>query len=231
MQSFGGLFLKETGKLNIIGKPFTRADAAQKAAGAEKYAADWYGDNLLWAGVRRSGIAHGRIISVDPSEAMRLPGVFAVLTGQDIAGSNKQGMLHKDFPVLTCDKVRYCGDAVALMLDGESYRSGQKLDMASFKESGSIEYEASWLGILAAVQEGKNGGYDLKDNWEDIVSHDGNIDLIIFKAKGGTGTTGRVPLKLNIKKMTFTDRTDGKTSVYAGKKSHQKTKISGGLYE
>ena len=113
----------------------------------------------------------------------------------------------------------------------ESYRSGQKLGMASFKESGSIEYEASWLGILAAVQEGKNGGYDLKENWEDIVSHDGNIDLIIFKAKGGTGTTGRVPLKLNIKKMTFTDRPDGKTSVYAGKKSHQKTKISGGLYE
>jgi KaiC/GvpD/RAD55 family RecA-like ATPase len=104
----------------------------------------------------------------------------------------------------------------------DSYRSGQKLGMASFKESGSIEYEASWLGILAAVQEGKNGGYDLKENWEDIVSHDGNIDLIIFKAKGGTGTTGRVPLKLNISKMTFTDRTNDKTAVHAGKKSSRK---------
>jgi CO/xanthine dehydrogenase Mo-binding subunit len=58
--------------LNIIGKPFTRADAAQKAAGEEKYTAEWYGDDLLWAGVRRSGLAHGRIISVDVSETLSL---------------------------------------------------------------------------------------------------------------------------------------------------------------
>lgn len=45
----------------------------------------------------------------------------------------------------------------------DSYKSGQRLSMASFKESGSIEYEASWLGILAAVEE-KNGGYELKKN-------------------------------------------------------------------
>ena len=38
-----------------------------------------------------------------------------------------------------------------LELARDSYKSGQRLSMASFKESGSIEYEASWLGILAAV--------------------------------------------------------------------------------
>jgi replicative DNA helicase len=87
----------------------------------------------------------------------------------------------------------------------DSYKSGQRLSMASFKESGSIEYEASWLGILAAVEE--NGvGYTLKNDWERIINHDGNIDLIVFKAKRGTGETGKIPLKMYKSKMTFRDR-------------------------
>jgi hypothetical protein len=87
----------------------------------------------------------------------------------------------------------------------DSYKSGQRLSMASFKESGTIEYEASWLGILAAVEE-KNGGYNLKNDWEKIIEHDGNVDLIVFKAKRGTGITGKIPLKVDRDKMTVTDR-------------------------
>jgi replicative DNA helicase len=89
----------------------------------------------------------------------------------------------------------------------DSYKSGQRLSMASFKESGTIEYEGSWLGILAAVEE-LNGEYKIKENWEKIIDHDGNIDLIVFKAKRGTGFTGRVPLKVDKNKMTVTDRED-----------------------
>jgi KaiC/GvpD/RAD55 family RecA-like ATPase len=99
----------------------------------------------------------------------------------------------------------------------DSYKSGQRLSMASFKESGTIEYEASWLGILAAVEE-KNGGYEIKENWEKIIEHDGNIDLIVFKAKRGTGTTGRIPLKVDKNKMTVKDRADNNfSSIRSGK--------------
>jgi hypothetical protein len=77
--------------------------------------------------------------------------------------------------------------------------------MASFKESGTIEYEASWLGILAAVEE-KNGEYKLKNNWEKIIEQDGNVDLIVFKTKRGTGIPGKIPLKVDRDKMTVTDR-------------------------
>ena len=87
----------------------------------------------------------------------------------------------------------------------DSYKSGQRLSMASFKESGTIEYEASWLGILAAVEE-KNGEYIVKENWDTIIEQDGNVDLIIFKAKRGTGATGRIPLKVNKNIMTVSDR-------------------------
>jgi len=87
----------------------------------------------------------------------------------------------------------------------DSYKAGQRLSMASFKESGTIEYEASWLGILGAVEE-DGGEYKLKENWDTIIQQDGNVDLIIFKAKRGTGATGRVPLKVDKNFMTVTER-------------------------
>jgi replicative DNA helicase len=87
----------------------------------------------------------------------------------------------------------------------DSYKSGQRLSMASFKESGTIEYEASWLGILGAVEE-KDGEFILKENWDTIIEHDGNVDLIIFKAKRGTGATGKIPLKVDKTFMTVRDR-------------------------
>ena len=87
----------------------------------------------------------------------------------------------------------------------DSYKAGQRLSMASFKESGTIEYEASWLGILGAVEE-DGGEYKLKENWDTIIEHDGNIDLIIFKAKRGTGATGRIPLKMDKTLMTVSER-------------------------
>ncbi len=99
-----------------IGNATPRADAATKVTGAEKYAADYYGDDLIWAGVKRAGIAHGLIREVKTAHAKNLPGVIAVLTGRDVPGTNRQGIVHKDQPVIAADKVRHCGDAVALVL-------------------------------------------------------------------------------------------------------------------
>ena len=88
----------------------------------------------------------------------------------------------------------------------DSYKSGQRLSIASFKETGMIEYEASWLGILAAVEKDETGGYKIKDNWETLIEQDGKIDLIVYKAKRGTGFTGNIPLILDKDKMTVSDR-------------------------
>jgi replicative DNA helicase len=107
----------------------------------------------------------------------------------------------------------------------DSYKSGQRLSMASFKESGSIEYDASWLGILAAVEEDETGEFNLMNNWERIIADTGNVDLIVLKAKRGTGFRGRVPLRANRDHMIIRDREikgagdkkqRGKASKFAG---------------
>ena len=67
-----------------IGRALPRADGAAKASGTERFAVDEYGDNLAWAGVKRAGVPHGRLIRVDVDAARALPGVIAVLTDAPI---------------------------------------------------------------------------------------------------------------------------------------------------
>ena len=90
-------------------------------------------------------------------------------------------------------------------LNRESYRAGQNIGMASFKESGGLEYSASWLGVLASFEE-RNGEYKLIQNWESAIRYSGNIDLLVLKAKRGTGELCQVPLNINTKKMLVTER-------------------------
>lgn len=107
---------------------------------------------------------------------------------------------------LTALAKKYNTPIVAISeLARDSYKSGQRLSIASFKETGMIEYEASWLGILALVEE-KDGEYQVKEDWEKLIKQDGNIDIIVFKAKRGTGFTGKITLKLDKDKMTVMDR-------------------------
>ena len=99
-----------------IGRSLPRVDAAAKVTGEEKFAVDHYGENLLWAGAKRAGVPHGWLRHVSLDAARSLDGVLAVLTGRDVPGTNRQGIVHKDQPILVTDKVRHAGDAVALVI-------------------------------------------------------------------------------------------------------------------
>src|SRR5512139_3736590 len=112
-----------------IGQTLPRADASGKVKGEERFAADYYGQNFLWAGVKRAGIPHGRLKGIDTEKAKGLPGVVAVLTHKDIRGSNRQGVVRKDQPVLVDEEVRHCGDAVALVLAEEKAHLHMALDL------------------------------------------------------------------------------------------------------
>src|SRR5207253_10062603 len=63
----------------------------------------------------RSPYAHARVLSVDIGEALRMPGVHAVLTHDDVPGEKLYGLEFPDQPVLAVDRVRYFGEAVALV--------------------------------------------------------------------------------------------------------------------
>ncbi len=148
-----------------IGRSAPRADAAAKVTGAERYAADYYGEDLLWAAVKRAEVPHGRIRSVETAEAKALPGVVDVLTAADVPGTNRQGIVHKDQPVLCGDKVRHCGDAVALVIaeDRETLRRALSLVRADIEPlPGVFGVDAALAPGAALVHEENPGNVLLK---------------------------------------------------------------------
>ena len=99
----------------IIGQPVPRPDARDKATGKAIYAGDLRFENMLYASVLRSAHPHARIRRIDVSGAKALAGVVAVLTAEDIPGARTHGTIRADWPNLCWDKVRYTGDALALV--------------------------------------------------------------------------------------------------------------------
>jgi CO/xanthine dehydrogenase Mo-binding subunit len=70
---------------------------------------------MLWGQTVRSPHAHARIVEVDLGEALKMPGVHAVLTHEDVPGEKRYGLEFADQPVLAIDRVRYFGEPVAVV--------------------------------------------------------------------------------------------------------------------
>jgi len=95
-----------------VGESTLRIDAHEKVVGAALYADDiQFGNKLLHARIKRSPYPHALIKKVDVSKALALPGVKAVVTGEDFAGYI--GLYLKDRHIFCRDRVRYVGDPIA----------------------------------------------------------------------------------------------------------------------
>jgi CO/xanthine dehydrogenase Mo-binding subunit len=96
----------------VIGAPILRAEGPDKVSGHTVYAADVHLPGMLWAKILRSPHPHARIRRIDVSKARAVPGVRAIVTGQDVPG-HFIGKQIRDMPVLCWDVVRFVGDRVA----------------------------------------------------------------------------------------------------------------------
>ncbi len=95
-----------------IGESAPRIDARQKVTGAAVFADDiQFGDSLLHARIKRSPHPHALIRKIDTARARALPGVKAVVTGEDFPGYI--GLYLQDRYIFCRDRVRYVGDPVA----------------------------------------------------------------------------------------------------------------------
>ena len=109
-------------KFKVIGTRPIRHDGVDKVTCRAKYGADIYLPGMLHGKVLRSPHAHAHIKSIDTSAALALPGVKAVITGQDLpdlaAGAQPMGEQtinprYLSMNILARDKVLYHGHAIA----------------------------------------------------------------------------------------------------------------------
>ena len=118
-----------------IGKPMPNLQARDKITGEARFTDDYRFAGMLYARTKRANIPHARILSIDTSAARDLPGVHAILTHEDIPGRNLHGVFITDWPVLCADKVRYAGDAIAIVAADSEEVAAAALDLIA------VDYE------------------------------------------------------------------------------------------
>ena len=102
-----------------VGRSLPRLEAREKVTGRAEYAHLMRLPGMLHAKIFRSTVAHGRIKSVDVSEARKVPGVFKVVTSEDVIKvipNPYYGPAFHDQPILAIGKVTYVGEPVAVVL-------------------------------------------------------------------------------------------------------------------
>ena len=97
----------------VLRRSYPRLDAADKVTGRSQYADDIHLPGMLHCKIHKSSRRHARIVSIDTSEAERLPGVRAVITARDFPDVRFGSAALKDRRVLALEKVVYIGEPIA----------------------------------------------------------------------------------------------------------------------
>src|SRR5262245_1651920 len=175
MSSIEGVAGKAAHRGPYIGRPLPRFEDRRLVRGAGRYTDDVSLDGQAYAVFVRAPHAHARIVSIDAAAANSRPGVLAVLTGADYVADGYLGMSHHPNPAdandikiptftstaeckildlrqppLAIDRVRYVGEAVAVVV-AESLAAAR--DAA---EAVAVDYEV--LSAVTDVEEALAAG-------------------------------------------------------------------------
>jgi len=118
-----------------LGVSHPRPTAMLKACGLAAFTADIRLQGALELAVVRSTQEHALIKAIDSSLARRMDGVAGVMTAKDIRGTNRLKFVVSDRPILCEDRVRYLGDAIAIVA------AETKSQALAAAEAVEVEYE------------------------------------------------------------------------------------------
>jgi CO/xanthine dehydrogenase Mo-binding subunit len=156
----------------IIGKSMPRHDAWDKVFGKTSYADDHVMPGMLYGKVLRTEYPAAKILSIDITEAEKLPGVEAVMTARDVPNNEtvtRFGQTHKVgafeglYRVLADKKVRHAGEGVALI-------AAKTLEIAE-KAATLIRVDYEPLpGVFDPVDAMKPGAYQVGEEKSNVIS-------------------------------------------------------------
>ncbi len=127
-----------------IGKSIPMLDALARVTGTVDYMINLQLPEMLIGKIVRSQSPHANLLKVDTTEALRVPGVVAILTGADLGPNSLYGASIKDQGVVAIDTVRYVGEPIAAIA-AESEEAAEEAAMLL-----DIEYDE-----LPAVFDGQ----------------------------------------------------------------------------
>lgn len=160
---------------STLGTSVPQVTAHAKVLGRARYAGDIQIPGMLHGKVLRSPYPHARIVSIDTSEALALPGVKAVVTGAD-GPRTLWGVHHKERRILAEGVVRFAGEEVAAVAAVSDEIARDALDLIH------VEYEElpALLTGEQALADGAPGVHPGRNN----ISHEikfarGDVDTAL----------------------------------------------------
>ena len=159
-----------------VGKKVTRVDAHDKVIGRTKYTDDLCDKGAYVARILHSTIAHGKVVSIDTSEAEKIPGVVKVLTCFDLGEKHyfptaghpwSTDPNHQDVAdrLLLTDEVRFYGDDIAAVVAEDEVSAAQAL------RAMKVEYE-EYPFVLDVQEAMKEGAPQLHEKFpNNILKH------------------------------------------------------------
>ncbi|MEE9569935.1 MAG: molybdopterin cofactor-binding domain-containing protein, partial [Candidatus Binatia bacterium] len=122
-------------ELSVVGQNVVRSDARTKVLGKDEYCSDIQLPGMLHTKVLGSPHPHARILNVDTSDAVKLPGVRCVVTEKDAPQKLTGSGAIKDMPILARGVVRYVGEPVAAVAATTLEAAEEAVDLIK------VEYE------------------------------------------------------------------------------------------
>ena len=116
-----------------IGTYVPMVDGPEKVSGRAKYTADLVAPDMLAGRIYRSPYSHAEILQVDIAEALRLPGVKAIVTGADCDKTFGVLPIARSEHPLARDKVRYRGEPVAAVAAVDDATAKKALGLIKLK--------------------------------------------------------------------------------------------------
>lgn len=164
---------------NLIGKSVKRVEDKRFLTGKGNYVDDMVLPNMTWAAIVRSDIAHATINHINTEAASGAEGVVAVFTGADMQADGINGvpcgwqvdfkngdtMKEPPHPSLAVGKVRYVGDAVAVVI------AETRAQAADAAELVAVDY-GELPAVVDAVKATQDGAPQLFDDIPNNVSFD-----------------------------------------------------------
>ncbi|NLY36825.1 MAG: molybdopterin-dependent oxidoreductase [Tissierellia bacterium] len=146
---------------SIVGTNYIRPSAAAKVTGRWDFGADLglqLPDDTLHAKLVQAKVCHANIISIDTSEAEKMPGVFKVVTHKDVKGNNRiNGLVFEqnlgdgfDRPILADEKIFQYGDVIAIVLADTPGRAEAACEKVKFE----LEELPAYMTAAEAMKEG-----------------------------------------------------------------------------
>src|SRR5215813_10213296 len=183
--------------LKAVCKPFRKVDARVKCTGQTRFADDITLPRMLFSKLLRSPVPHALIRAIDCSEALKLPGVIAIISGKEMPISYGILPVSQDEHALCIDKVRFIGDPVAAIaaIDEDTAFEAMDLIKVDYERLESISSIPEALATVEPrIHEYGEGGNihkkvslefgDLEDGFgaaelirEDVFFYEGNTHL------------------------------------------------------